>query len=72
MHVVFNATEVQLFKWHKNSPEKIDYTHEANICLALPTWAHISGRQTPCSTRGLPPPFYIINAGGKPRVKLGV
>jgi hypothetical protein len=29
------------------------------------TWARISGLQTP----GLPPPLYITNAGGKPRVK---
>jgi hypothetical protein len=33
--------------------------------------AHISGRQTPCLTRGSPP-LYITNAGGKLRVKPGV
>jgi hypothetical protein len=32
---------------------------------------HISGRQTPGSTRGSPP-FYITNVGGELRVKTGV
>jgi hypothetical protein len=35
--------------------------------------AHISGCQTPSSTRGSPPPpFYITNLGGELRVKPGV
>jgi hypothetical protein len=37
------------------------------------SWAHISGRQSPCLTRGSPPPpIYMTNAGGELRVKPGV
>jgi hypothetical protein len=49
---------------------KASYKTADDISTAI-TRAHISGRQTPGSTRGSPP-FYITNVGGKLRVKRGV